>query len=51
MKIVMIYQSNCLLWPGFFGKIKYSDCFTLLDNVKYTKNTEIKKEPMKNVYE
>lgn len=38
MKVVTIHQPNYLPWLGFFSKIKHSNCFVILDNVKYTKN-------------
>ncbi len=37
-KIVTIHQPNYHPWLGFFSKIKHSDIFVLLDNVKYSKN-------------
>lgn len=37
-KVVTMHQPNYLPWLGFFSKIKNSDCFVILDDVKYTKN-------------
>lgn len=39
MKTVTIHQPNYLPWLGFFSKIKHSDCFIILDDAEYTKNS------------
>tara|TARA_B100001142_G_scaffold320539_1_gene365720 strand:- start:161 stop:841 length:681 start_codon:yes stop_codon:yes gene_type:complete len=36
--IVSIHQPNYIPWLPFFNKIKRSDIFVILDDVKYTKN-------------
>ncbi|MGR3301366.1 MAG: WbqC family protein [Candidatus Scalindua sp.] len=36
-KAVTIHQPNYLPWLGFFGKIKKSECFVILDNVGYNR--------------
>ena len=38
-KIVAIHQPNYLPWLGFFSKIRHSDCFIILDNAEYAKNS------------
>ncbi len=37
--IVSIHQPNYLPWLGFFSKIKHSDCYVVLDNVAFSKNS------------
>lgn len=34
-RVVTIHQPNYLPWLGFFGKIKKSECFVILDNVGF----------------
>jgi hypothetical protein len=34
---VAIHQPNYIPWLGFFHKMKNSDIFVLLDNVKHSK--------------
>lgn len=36
-KVVTIHQPNYLPWLGFFGKIKKSECFVILDSVGFTR--------------
>ena len=47
MKVVTIHQPNYLPWLGFFSKIKHSDCFVILDNVKYTKSSVINRNKIR----
>jgi len=47
MKIVTIHQPNYLPWLGVFSKIKHSDCFVILDTVKYTKNSVINRNKIR----
>ena len=41
MKIVAIHQPNFLPWLGFFYKVQQADCFCILDDVQYSKNSYI----------
>ena len=45
--IVSIHQPNFIPWIGYFYKIACSDCFILLDDVEYTKNSYINRNRIK----
>lgn len=47
MNTVTIHQPNYLPWLGFFHKIAHSDCFVILDNVEYTKNSVINRNKIR----
>ena len=45
--VVTIHQPNYLPWLGFFSKIAHSDCYVILDTVKYTKNGVINRNKIR----
>jgi hypothetical protein len=47
MKTVTIHQPNYLPWLGYFHKISHSDCFVILDNVEYSKNSVINRNKIR----
>ena len=47
MKIVTIHQPNYLPWLGLFAKIQHSDCFIVLDDAEYIKNSVINRNKIR----
>ena len=45
--VVSIHQPSYLPWLGYFHKIYYADAFVVLDDVKYSKNSFIKRALVK----
>ncbi len=39
MKIVTMHQPNYLPWLGLFDRIAHSDCFVIMDNLPYTRQS------------
>lgn len=46
-KIIAIHQPNFLPWLGFFQKLCCADCFVLLDDVQFVKNSWINRTRIK----
>ncbi len=45
--IVTIHQPNYLPWIGLFSKVKHSDCFVILDTVKYSHKSVINRNKIR----
>ena len=44
---IAIHQPNFIPWLGYFYKIKHCDCFVLLDDVQYSKNSLINRNKIR----